>query len=155
MSRAGWYGSLLAAVALVVSCGPKGGRDRAFVGKVPIDIDVSCDENPITVSLKDKDGNPAWVVDTDNRQIRWKVKQHVTINAIQPKVGGNWPIDVDPGEHGGAGGRPYKATVKSVQNGGPVDGTSIPYAIDVTCQPSPGSSGKPVRLLIDPEMIVR
>jgi hypothetical protein len=125
------------------------------VGKVPIDIDISCDANPVTIRLTDKDGNSAWVVDTENRQIRWRVKNQnnrVTINAIQPKQPGNWPVDVDSDEHGGSGGRPYKATVRSVANGGPANGTSLHYAIDVTCQPQ---SGNPIRLLIDPEFIVR
>jgi hypothetical protein len=156
MSRAVVYGSLLAAVALVVSCGPKGSENRAFVGKIPIDINISCDANPITVSLTDKDGNSAWVVDTDNRQIKWQVKKHVTINAIQGKSVNNvpapLPIDVDANEHGGEGGKAYKAKVKNVSGGGPPDGAIIPYAIDATCE---SSTGKPIRLLIDPEMIVR
>ena len=157
MSRARSYGSLLAAVAavFVVSCTRGRSATLSFVGKVPVDIDISCDANPVTINLTDRDGNAAWKVDTENRRITWRVKNsnnRITINAIQQKGPGDWPVEVDPNEHGGSGGKPYKARIKRVDEGGPPTGRSLPYAIDVTCQPQ---SGNPVRLLIDPEMIVR
>ena len=155
MSRAGLCSSLLAAVAaaLLVSCVP-GSRQRSAyrAPRTPVRIDFSCGGAVPTISLTDNAGNPAWVVETQNRDIAWRpAGNHITINSIVAKPGKTLPIDADSDEHGGSGGRPYKAKVKSGHPNDPQIGDVLSYSIDVTCQ----QNGNTVRLVIDPEMIVR
>ena len=156
MSRVHMYGALVAAaaVSLMVSC-RSGARVGLVRSKSPVFVNFSCEGGNNTISLTDNAGNPAWEVDTDHRKISWRVRNNdsrVTINAIAAKPGKDLPIEDDGPNHGGSGGRPFDAKVKSKQDGGPDDGTTLYYNITVTCQPS---SGNPVKLIIDPEMIVR
>ena len=152
MSRAGLYGSLIAAcAAALVGCGPKNEVAGFFGAKTPITVDITCGGKDLTIRLTDESGNSAWVVETVDREIRWKPTNHVKINGILAKPNKDLPIDRDPGENGGSEGRPFKAKVKAENAGGPQDGVILPYAIDATCR----SGNKEFRLLIDPEMIVR
>ena len=155
MSRAGLYGSLLVpiAAAFMVSCGLMTSRSaRPPVPRTPVVIHFTCGGSVPTISLTDNAGNPAWLVDTQNKEIRWRPDgNHITINAITAKPGNTLPVDTDPSENGGSGGRPYKAKVKSGHPNDPQIGDVLSYSIDVTCR----QGGNTVQLVIDPEMIVR
>jgi hypothetical protein len=151
MSRAGLYGSLSAAVAalLVVSCG--GGGQHALVGtpKSPVTVDFTCDGGVINIGMT-AGGTSGWLVETDQKKLRWNVPDNVTIDAISPKSG-NLPVEPDGPGQGGTPGNSYRAKVKQGIGG---SDTRYPYSIALTCQPSPPGS-TPVKLIIDPEMIVR
>lgn len=108
---------------------------------------------------------PAWAFmrhpGGPKNQISWVVAQNaqpVTINSIGDKPGqGSFPIDVDPIEHGGAPGVPFKAKVKNNAGDPPNPGEDYrdkgyAYSIGLTCTPA---SGPPIHLVVDPEMIVR
>jgi hypothetical protein len=128
-------------------------------------VNFSCDaDNVIGVAVDaNVNGKGAWaVMRHPNQPISWVVAQNVTINSIAAKAGADpLPIDVDPNQHGGAPGVPYKATVKSNANPAPGPGPGpnppdkiFPYAIGVTCKPA--AAAKPaIHLVIDPEFIVR
>ena len=144
MSRAGLYGSLLAAIsaALLVSCA----RDvdyRSLNREGSVHIFFTCNSNSVRVGLVGDDGDPAWRAERRQQApIGWVVQQHVTINSIKLKDGG--PIPVDVTENPTGPGTPLRGTV----NGRP---GPYPYNIDVTCKQNDNT----VRLIIDPEMIVR
>jgi len=140
---------------VVVSCaGSEEGGTGSRVRKTPVKLNVSCPPGgPVNLSLVDRSGDPAWVVETVNREIKWDVDNHVTINGVVGKNGQPpLPIDTDPIEHGGAGGRSFKAKVKAAgSGGGPASGATLPYSLNVTCT----QNGNTVNLIIDPEFIVR
>lgn len=145
MSRAGLYGSLFAAVAaaLVVSCGRDQGLQTVNT-EGAVHIVFACGGNNVTVGLVGDNGRPAWKAEREQgKPIAWVVQQHVTINSIKLKTGGAIPVSVTSNPNGP--GTPLEGTV----TGNP--GTTYPYNIDVTCQ----QNGNTVRLVIDPEMIVR
>lgn len=122
-------------------------------------IVVTRHNNVVEVGLFDTQagGPPAWAVRRHpNDKIVWTVPQDVTINAITAKAGTDpLPIDVDPIEHGGLPGVPFKATVRSDAGnpGGPGNPSTktYDYLIDVTYKPLHGSA---IELMIDPEFIV-
>jgi hypothetical protein len=153
MSRAAVYGTLLATAVVVVSCARSEEGATGFAApKTPLKLNVSCmPGNAINLSLVDQSGNPAWVAQTVGREIKWEVDNHVTINGVVGKHGQPLPMDTDPIEHGGTGGRPFKAKVKPANGGGPQSGATLPYSLDVTCT----QNGNTVNLIIDPEFIVR
>jgi hypothetical protein len=139
---------------LVASCG-SGEKALLVKPKSPVSVKFACDgvntDGVNTVSLI-AEGRTGWVVETDaNKKLRWEVDQNVTIDSIFPKRGQQLPVEPDGPDQGGAPGKAYKTKVKSgVQSGN----TRYPYSIALTCQPS-GPESTPIKLLIDPEMIVR
>lgn len=156
MSRAAVYSTLVAAsvVVVVVSCAGSEESGTGFlVRKTPVKLNISCPPGgPVNLSLVDQTGNPAWVVETVNREIKWEVDNHVTINGVVAKNGQPpLPIDPDTNEHGGSGGKAYKAKVKPANPNGPPSGATLPYSLNVTCT----QNGNTVNLIIDPEFIVR
>ena len=156
MSRAAMYRTLLAAavVVVVVSCAGSEESGTGFVArKTPVKLNISCQPgSPINLSLVDQGGNPAWVVDMVNREIKWEVDNWVTINGVVAKNGQPpLPVVPDPNEHGGSGGKAYKAKAKDVGSGGPASGTTLGYSLNATCS----QNGNTVNLIVDPEFIVR
>jgi hypothetical protein len=116
-------------------------------------IDFSFQNNVVSIGLFDArpNGKPAWAVRRNpNSLITWKVAPNVTINSIEAKPGSDpLPIDVDPNEHGGQPGVPFKAKVKSdAGDPGNPSTKTYDYLIDVTL------TGPDIRLVIDPEFIV-
>ena len=156
MSRAAWYGTLIAAVAAsqVASCSSQRDEDADFVRpKSPVRVNFSCENGNNTISLTDMSGNnSAWEVDMDGRKISWRVPNNVTINAIRAKPGKNLPIENDGPNHGGSKGVQYDAKAKPEDQDGPKVGDRLSYTIELTCEISPGNV---VKLSVDPEMIVR
>jgi hypothetical protein len=119
-------------------------------------IDFSFHDNVVSIGLVDAqpNGKPAWAVRRHpNSLITWNVAQDVTINSIEAKPGTDpLPIDVDPYEHGGQPGVPFKAKVRSdAGNPGSTSTKTYDYHLDVTCTPVTGPG---IRLVIDPEFIV-
>jgi hypothetical protein len=151
MSRAGLYGSLFAAVAagLLGYCsGTK--RGAPYVNaKSPVTVEFTCEGGDSKIGLT-ANGKPAWLVETDQKKLRWEVPENVTIDAISAKSG-ELPVEPETEDEGRTRGKPYKSKVKDGVEPGD---TRYPYAIALTCQPS-GSGQQPVKLIIDPEMIVR
>lgn len=144
MSRAGLYGSLLAAgtAILLVSCA-RNQNYRVLNREGSVHIFFTCNTNSVKVGLVGDDGDPAWRAERRRQQrIGWVVQPHVTINAIRLKTGGSMPIDVTQNPSGP--GTPLLGTVTGAPD-------TYPYNIDVTCQQNENT----VRLIIDPEMIVR
>lgn len=145
MSRAGLYGSLFTAVAVasLVSCARVNvaARDDPRATS-PIHVNFSCDGGTNTIGFVDGAQNQAWEVKTKNREIEWIVPTNVTVDFVRAKSG-DLPIDLDASRK--------KGKAKSnIPNGS----KRYPYLIGLTCTPSaPGST--PVRLVIDPEMIIR
>jgi len=120
-----------------------------FVDAVPpININFTCGNanQGIAVTLLDNNNNPAWSFSAHkNDPVSWVAPDNVTINEIKSKSPGiPLPLTVDPGGSSHA----YKAHV----NGGAQPNHYL-YSIDVTCTPAAGG-GPPVRLVIDPEMII-
>ena len=150
MSRAGLYGSLVAAVAagLVGYCSGTSRAAPQANAKSPVTIEFTCDEGVSKIGLT-ANGQPGWLVETVQKKLRWDVPGNVTIDSITAKSG-DLPVEPESRGEGGRPGNPYKAKVK--QGVEPGD-TKYPYAIALTCQPP--QSGQPVKLIIDPEMIVR
>ena len=151
MSRAGLYGSLLAAAAAMalVACAPRVGRTRTRPNvNGPIRITFTCTDPAAgdVVRLAGADGTPAWTVERQgNAPIVWLVDPHLTINSVHAAPGSSLPIDPD-GDQGKAPGRAWRSRVR-----GNVDAGDYRYDIDVTCR----QNGTTRRLIIDPEMIVR
>ena len=146
MSRAGLYGSLVAAVAalFVVSCGPKVDSERTVNTEGVVHIVFTCRGAVGTIGLTGDNGQSAWKVDRPvGERIGWVVKDWVTINSIKLKTGDPLPVNVthSPSQAGDS--------LIGTVNGRP--GTTYPYSIDVTCR----QNGDSARLIIDPEMIVR
>jgi hypothetical protein len=118
-----------------------------------VKIVVKRHNNYVEVGLFDKhSGQPAWAfrrhTDAPKNEIEWTVPDDVTIESIEGKTE-SLPIDVDSNQHGGAPGKPFKATVRSDPEDPPTK--TYDYAITVTYEPTNGDA---VRLVIDPEMIV-
>jgi hypothetical protein len=155
MSRAGSYGLVLVAVAAasLVSCrksqkmmpDPDDPTD-------PIRFTFTCPVGgPYSVGLAytDQKKTSAWVIKKHgNDDIEWQADPSVTNVTFKlvPKTGSD-PLPLDIQQENG---KQLKAKVKPHQ-GGP---KSYSYAIDATCTP-PGPGQQPLRLIIDPEMIVR
>ena len=155
MSRAGLHGSLFAAVAAVslVSC-VGGQRASALRARSPVSIDFSCNDVGTSgaTSVGLVAGNrSAWVVENDDdKRFRWNVRQHVTIDSIFAKPGQQLPVEPESPNEGKTKGNPYRSKVKQ---GTPV-GTTASYSIALTCETA-GPNPRLVKLIIDPEMIVR
>lgn len=144
MSRAGSYGSLIAAGAatLLASCA-RIQSYRTLNRDGSVHIFFTCNTNSVKVGLVGDDGDPAWRVERrQQQQIAWVVQPHVTINSIRLKTGGPIPVNVTQNPNGP--GTPLLGTVSGRPD-------TYPYNIDVTCQQNDNT----VRLIIDPEMIVR
>jgi hypothetical protein len=144
MSRAGLYGSLVAAVAagFVVSCARNLSRSEVST-RGPVRIRFTCPGAIVNVGILDEHGNSAWKIRRNRGDaIAWTVQDHVTINSIVLKNGGPIPVQVLNNPSGP--GTPLEGTVRG-------DTGTYPYNIDVTCR----QGGDSVRLIIDPEMIVR
>ena len=156
MSRAGFYGPLFAAVAAsLVSCTRTESSTQNVEALVPparspVNVSFSCNGGVSTIGFVDSAGRQAWEVETVNRQIEWIVQSHVTIDSIRTKPGEELPIEPDTSNRVTLG-KSFKGRVKDgVQPGN----KKYPYLIALTCQPAPAGS-TPVKLIIDPEMIVR
>lgn len=152
MSRSGACRTLATVLvaASLLSCKPR--RDETVVGYAdpvgPIHINFSCGD-PISIGLADAAGTPAWTVKTKKKDpISWEVPANVTINSIMGKLPTD-PLPLDPdGPQGGTPGVSFKSKVKDSNK----PTTEYHYKIDVTCHPV---TGPDVRLVLDPEMIVR
>jgi hypothetical protein len=144
MSRAGLYGSLLAAAAFlfVVSC--ERSENLAISNtRGSVRIEFTCKRAVGKFGLKGDNGGPAWKAERrQGEYISWIVKEHVTINSIRNKDGTPIPVNVTHSPT-----QPGDSLVGTVQGAA----RTYPYDIDVTCQ----QNGNTVRLIIDPEMIVR
>lgn len=154
MSRTAPCGALIAIMmaSLVASCArpasPAIGPYTLLDAKFPITINFTCNGGVNTIGLTDAANHQAWSVSANKGEaIRWRVPPNVTINSIKPKPGGTLPV-VTNGQQGGNDGDDYNGTVDN----GAGSGAHYPYAIDVTCKPSGG--GTPVKLVIDPDMII-
>ena len=154
------YGSLLVAVAAVslVSCtgtesGTQSGSQSVEVldapARSPVNVNFSCNGGVNTIGLVDNAGRQAWLIEMVNREIEWVVPQQVTIDSIRAKSG-ELPIEPDTSNRATLG-KSFKGRAK---NGIPNGNRKYPYLIALTCQPS-GAGSTPVKLIIDPEMIVR
>jgi hypothetical protein len=144
MTRAGLYGPLLAAVAaaLVLSCARNRSQSEVST-RGSVRINFTCASANVRVGIHDDNGNSAWKIRRNRGEsIAWTVQDHVTINSIRLKNGGPIPVQV---LHSPSGpGTPLDGIVRG-------DTGTYPYNIDVTCR----QAGDSVRLIIDPEMIVR
>jgi hypothetical protein len=143
MSRAGLYGSLLAAVAagLVVSC--SSGEQQLVNTAGSIRVVFTCGGATSTYGLVGESGQAAWKAARNRgERIGWTVPNNVMINSIRLKDGGAIPVKVD--QPPTRPGMPLEGTVEG-------DPRTYYYNIDVTCR----QNGDSVRLIIDPEMIVR
>jgi hypothetical protein len=144
MSRAGLYGSLLAAVAavLVVSCA--GGEQQLTVNTAgSLRVHFTCGGATNTYGLAGENGQGAWKAARNRgERIGWTVPNNVMINSIRLKDGGAIPVKVD--QPPTRPGMPLEGTVEG-------EPRTYQYNIDVTCR----QNGDSVRLIIDPEMIVR
>jgi len=159
MSRAGLYKWLFVAVASssLVSCVGRA-RTSARIARSPVSIDFSCNavgtSGVTTVGLV-VGNQPAWVVETDDdRKLRWNVRQNVTIDSIFAKPGQQLPVEPETPNEGKTKGNPYRSKAKQ----GTPPNTHAFYSIALTCEPPPGPGPNPlppVKLIIDPEMIVR
>jgi hypothetical protein len=116
--------------------------------KSPISVDFSCVGGISKIGLS-AEGQAGWLVETKQKKIEWDVPDNVTIDAITAKSG-ELPVEPESDNEGRTRGKPYKAKVK---NGVQPSDTRYPYAIALTCDP--GGGLQPVKLIIDPEMIVR
>jgi len=153
MSHAGVSRTLIVLVAAtsLVSCGQEAQSPAQNPPDPtgPIQIKFTCDGGN-AIGLTDRAGVPAWSISQDkNTDISWEVAPNVTINSIAAKTPANpLPIDVDPNEHGGSGGKKYKAKIKNIPG---TDKHYYQYSIDVTCH---SQTGFDLRLVIDPQFIV-
>ena len=159
MSNSVRFGAVVTLVAggLLSSCA-RAPRDPAVDPHIltdaepPININFTCGNanQGIQVTLVDNNNNPAWTFKAHkNDPVSWLVPGNVTINAISSKSATN-PLPVLPdGDAGGSDGKPYKVKVKDNVH----INDKYSYNIDVTCTPAPGK-GPPVRLVIDPDMII-
>ena len=159
MTRTARCGALItiAAAALLGACArpsvdPNGGPHIFADAVAPIHINFSCDDanKGIQVSLIDDNGNPAWAFKAKkNDPVSWLVPANVTINSISPKDPAI-PLPISPnGNSGHSNGRSYDV---KVNGNAPGSNVHYPYNIDVSCTPPGG--GTPVRLVIDPDMII-
>ena len=154
MSRTARSGGLVSiiACALLASCArptmdPNVGPHALADAAPPIHVNFTCD-GVNQVSLTDDDGNPAWAFKAKrNDPVSWVVLGNVNINAITSKSPAIPLPLTTPGPQGGNG-NPYRAQVNSN-----AQSRHYLYSIDVTCTPTSGG-GAPVRLVIDPDMIV-
>ena len=154
MSRTARSGALVSIIAgaLLASCArpsmdPNVGPHALADAAPPIHINFTCD-GVNQLSLTDDDGNPAWTFKAKkNDPVSWVVLGNVNINAITSKSPAIPLPLTTPGPQGGNG-NPYRAQVNSN-----AQSRHYLYSIDVTCTPAPGG-GAPVRLVIDPDMII-
>jgi hypothetical protein len=110
----------------------------------PIRIVFNCAGATGQLGLVGDNNQPAWKIERDQGvEVRWEVPRHVTINSIRLKTGGAIPVNVTQNPDGP--GTPLVGIVNGIKD------RSYPYNIDATCQ----QGGNTVRLVIDPEMIVR
>jgi len=150
MSRAGLYGSLLVAVAAasLVSC-RRQNLIPADDPKEAIRFLFTCHGGIDSVGLAYTDASktPAWSIRKfRDDEIEWIVNPNVTFNILTKA--GSAPMPIDTIQHQSGSGKPLKVRVK--HDPGPPKTYS--YSIDATCTPQ---TGAPVRLVVDPEMIVR
>lgn len=112
----------------------------------PLTVNVTCNPD-VTIGLVDGAGNQAWAFQAKEKDaVEWQVGTNVTSIEIQSKDTNNpLPLDVTP--KGNGSGNPAKAKVKDGANKG-----TYPYRIILSCQPSAGST--PVKITIDPDMII-
>jgi hypothetical protein len=139
---------MLAVAASLVSCRRRETVEGYADPVGPIHINFSCGA-PITIGLADANGTPAWTFKTKKKDpISWEVPTNVTINSITAKTSAD-PLPLDPdGPQGGAPGVPFKSKVKDSNK----PEKDYLYKIEATCHTTTGAD---VRLVLDPEMIVR
>lgn len=155
MSSTVRYGAVItiAAGGLLSSCArasvdPAVGPHLLAEAEAPIYIKFTCNDSN-TISLTGKNNVPAWAFKAKKKDpVSWQVPPNVTINGITPKPGESALPLSSNGSSGGANGTSYETKVKD-----DADLKRYPYNIDVTCTPTSGG-GAPVRLIIDPDMII-
>ena len=155
MSRAARSGAFITMIAGVVlaSCArpsmdPEVGPHILADAKAPVHINFTCDGGVNNISLTDRVGLPAWTFSAGkNDLVSWEVPVNVAINAIASKSAIALPITITEA-HGGNG-NPIKGQLNSSAE----SGHHHLYYIDVSCTPTAGNR-TPVRLVIDPEMII-
>ena len=147
MSRAGLYGSLLAISAVLLTSCARNQRNQPHSvpnTRGPIRIVFTCGGAVNVLGLVGDNGRPAWKVEREQGvEVRWEPQPHVTINSIRLKTGGAIPVNVTQNPDGP--GTPLVGIVNGIKD------QSYRYNIDATCQ----QNNNTVRLVIDPEMIVR
>ena len=155
MLSTGRYGAAIAIIAggLLSSCA-QSSRDPVVDPHIladaepPIKIEFTCN-GANKVGLTGKNGVSAWTFKAKKKDpVSWLVEPNVAINGISAKLGeSELPLSSD-GASGGANGTPYQTKVKDN-----ADLKTYHYNIEVTCTPTIGG-GNPVRLTIDPDMII-
>ena len=148
MSRTVMSRALLAAMAavLLVSC------NRFFGGRVagdrptsPMLLQLTCHGGLDSIALTGANGVPAWVFEPKrNDDVEWRTVANVTIDSIVSKPRQD-PLPLDPPLRPGG---PFRSKVK----GNADRHKHFYYSIFATCRPT---SGPAVRMMIDPDMIIR
>ncbi len=152
MSHAGAFRTLAVLVVAVSLVACSGDDDDRIAGHTdpsgPVHINFSCGDT-LSIGLADGSGNPAWTFSTKKKDtVSWVVPANVAINSILPKTAADTlPLD-SAGTQGHAPGVAFISKVKDSNK----PTTDYHYKIDATCHPA---TGPDVRLLIDPDMIVR
>ena len=144
MSRAGFNRALLIAGASLFVGSCERSESLAVANtQGSVHITFTCKGSVGKFGLKGDNGKAAWKAERNRgTYISWIVKDHVTINSIKLKDGGAIPVNVTHSPT-----QPGDSLVGTVQG----DAKTYPYDIDVTCR----QNNNTVRLIIDPEMIVR
>ena len=156
MLSTGRYGAVVTIVAggLLSSCA-QSSRDPVVSPLIlaeaesPIKIEFTCNGTNNKIGLTGKNGVSAWTFKAKKKDpVSWLVDTNVTINGISAKLNEpELPLSSD-GTSGGTKGTPYQTKVKDN-----ADLKTYHYNIDVTCTPMIGG-GNPVKLTIDPDMII-